>query len=260
MVVPLGLLVGSLPSVRLKFVTRVPAERRATEWFFLFMPYIYAFGTANIYWVPIASAGIFVIFWGLISISASSTPKKNEQILAFSMLVQIFVFFLFLGALQNPYRQPHSLLLNDTIGLIGKQKSILILSNSSAQYLDAARTITSQGNFVAGTPMLDLTGKSPGLVFALGGNSIGLPWILGGYSGSFNYALAGLRDVPCRTLLSAWLIIEPNDDTSIHSKILDSFGTNLEQDYELVGSLQTMIKTTQRIYKPSRTLQERLCI
>lgn len=60
--------------------------------------------------------------------------------------------------------------------------------------------------YVAGEPILDVTGDGPGLVYALGGRPVGVPWLIGGYAGSERVAMLVLSRVPIATLRQVWIL------------------------------------------------------
>jgi len=107
--------------------------------------------------------------------------------------------------------------------------------------------------------MIDLTGQSPGILYAVGAKSVGLPWILGGYRGSDIVAVNSLKMVPCAELGTAWLLTEPDGPRQISPSVVASFGANLATDFELVGTFKTAagaggyeIERQQQFLKPIR--------
>ena len=60
--------------------------------------------------------------------------------------------------------------------------------------------------YVAGEPILDVTGDGPGLVYALGGRPVGAAWLIGGYAGSERVAALVLKNVPVALLQRSWAI------------------------------------------------------
>ena len=87
--------------------------------------------------------------------------------------------------------------------------------------------------------MIDLTGQSPGILYAMGARNIGQAWTIGGYPGSEALAVAMLKKVTCKELAAAWLLAEPEGPRKISPEILLSFGANLVTDYETVNTFKT---------------------
>jgi hypothetical protein len=122
---------------------------------------------------------------------------------------------------------------------IGKSGSTLIISEGFGQYISEAIHVAKMAGFKEGTPMVDLTGQSPGILYALGASNIGTPWILGGYPGSDKFAVEALNRASCEDFSIAWLLTEANGPIKISSEILSSFGADLVKDFEIVGTVRT---------------------
>jgi hypothetical protein len=95
-------------------------------------------------------------------------------------------------------------------------------------YLHSLRQAAFSAGFSTGTPILDLTGRHPGTVFALGGAAPGLPWLIGGLPGSADMVRAALGRVSCQDLAKAWLLItvEENKVTANNVERLAKFGNS----------------------------------
>ncbi len=71
--------------------------------------------------------------------------------------------------------------------------------------------------YVAGEPILDVTGDGPGLVYALGGRPVGTAWLIGGYAGSERVAMLVLNSVPAATLRQAWVVSADDNPRALPS-------------------------------------------
>ena len=87
---------------------------------------------------------------------------------------------------ENPYRQPQPLRLNDSSVEINPKGSSIMLSSEYATYIYNARQIVKNAGFKIRTPVIDLTGQSPTLVYLINAENLGLAWGSGGHPGSFN--------------------------------------------------------------------------
>jgi hypothetical protein len=115
--------------------------------------------------------------------------------------------------------------------------------------------------------MIDLTGRSPGLLYGIGASSTGYPWIYGNYVNS-NFradalAIEILKGVTCDEIAAAWLLVEPNGPVSISPSILSNFGLNIDKDYQKLGSVLTTwslggfsVIHDQWVFKPIRDPQD----
>ena len=205
---------------------------------FLVMPYAYAFGTNNNYWVLAANAGIF---WILGSLVLFYRPTPDQTLVAIlpsiGLATQLVVVALIQAGIQTPYRQPQPLRDNDYKLEVGRPGSTLVVSKGFGQSLAGAILVARGSGFTSGTSMLDLTGVSPGILYAIHATSIGQPWTIGGYLGSDNFAEEMLKGVPCEVLASAWLLVEPNGPARISPRVLRGFGADLLTDFAVVGTV-----------------------
>jgi hypothetical protein len=230
---------------------------------FLMFPYAYAFGTGGNYWVLAANAGIFWVLAGLVFLSPiAPSGKLATLLLPLGLAVQLVTVALVQTGIETPYRQPQPLRDNDYKLEIGKPGSTLVLSKGFGQYFAETIDVTKQTGFKKGTPMIDLTGQSPGILYAMGASNIGQVWTIGGYPGSEAHAVAALSKVTCQELATAWLLSESEGPRKIAPEILLSFGSNMATDYEIVGTFKTAEGAggykevrVQQLLKPVRSVE-----
>jgi len=242
---------------------QISQAKTALSLTFLVFPHVYAFGTANNYWIAGSMAGIFWVLAGLVMIRPDRQSRNvTVMLLPLGIAVQLVTVALIQSAMQTPYRQPQPLADNDAMIEISFGNT-LMLSRGFAQYITEAKSVVKQAKFSKGTPMIDLTGQSPGLLYLIGANNIGQPWTVGGYSGSDALAVSMLNKVTCQDLAKSWLLIEPEGPLRIAPSTLLSFGANLEADYEVVGSFHTAEGAggfkevrQQEILKPIRPIED----
>jgi hypothetical protein len=89
------------------------------------------------------------------------------------------------------------------LGIRTDEKTVAALSNFF--------NLLKQGGFQPGTPMIDFTGHSPGLVYISQGRPIGTIWLLGNYSGSNRAAQFALGLASPDDLRRAWLLTSEDD-------------------------------------------------
>lgn len=225
---------------------------------FISIPYVYAIGTNRNYWVNGSWAGIFILLAFVTLLAPIARTRRNWAFaLPLALCTQMVAAVLLQTGLEQPPRQPQPLRLNDTITEIGPQRSRLVLSSGFASYITASVGIAQENGFRSGTPVIDLTGHSPGILFALGAKSIGQPWILGGWPGTFEFAKASLDQVSCDEVASAWLLLESNGPNSISTGLISALGPNFPAGYQKVGGWQTAkgaagfdSRRDQELYKP----------
>ncbi len=230
---------------------------------FLVLPFVYAFGTNNPYWANMLGAVIFCMIGALVLLTLIE-PLLVRMTLLVSIVIalQIVVVAAIYGAAASPYRLVEALWKNTTEVEIGRHGATLSLSSGLGEYLTRTRFLKDKAQFEAGTPMIDLSGRSPGLLYAIGARSVGLAWMMGGYPGSNALAMHVLIKTPCSDLARAWLLTEPSSPGKISSEVLTQFGASEQVDYEIVGDIQPPSglgghadRRTQFLLRPTRDYQ-----
>lgn len=233
-VFPMGLM--SFFILRQKIIYSLGEEKWAMALLFLTIPYIYAFGTNNNYWRASGDAAIFWVLMGIIFLRPLAKKKQGWIFtLPLVLTTQILSVVLLQTGLENPYRQLQPLRLNQTVISIGVEKSKLVLSEEYAKYLESAMQGSSKAGLEAGMPVIDMTGQSPTILYAIGAESIGQAWTIGGYPGSQKLAEAALARVPCEKLSSAWLLVEDGGPRSLSSDLLATYGATLFSDFQVAA-------------------------
>lgn len=255
--IPAGVALVGLSMLRLKDVSQIGWSQLLLCLTILAFPYAYAFGTGNNYWTPIGAACVFVVL-ASVAILGSLTREPNlvSMLLVAGLSLQTLVVILVSGALALPYRQPQPLHRNDTVMEVGRVGSKLILSEAHAGYLSTVFDVASRNGFQRGTPMIDLSGHSPGVLYALGADSIGVAWTLGGYPGTAKFVTRGLQGVPCEQLSVAWILSEPKGPRPVPRDVITNFGADMEDDYKIVGEMQSPEGHVQYLSKPTRNAQD----
>jgi hypothetical protein len=244
-----GLLIGAIPFAgiaaglllsRLQLLVHVTRAQWALASVFLTFPHVYAFGTNGNYWTAGAGAGIFWVLAGLALLGPiASISRLSVFLLPLGLAAQLVTVALIHTGMEAPYRQPDPLRENGYPLEIGKPGSTLVLSKGFGHYFAEAIDVASQAGFKKGTPIIDLTGQSPGILYAIGASNIGQAWTIGGYPGSNALAAAMLKKVSCEELSAAWLLVEPEGHRRIDPDILMSYGANMTTEFEVVGMFKT---------------------
>ncbi|WP_301235476.1 hypothetical protein [Pandoraea cepalis] len=204
------------------------------------LPHVAAFGTNNNYW---HSGATVAFFWGLAAVVAcaaiASVTQRYLMLLPFVFVMQICAAVVIDNAISSPYRQPQSLRLN-TASFEFPGGGRLVFAEDYRAYLTDAITQARSGGLTAGTPMIDLTGRSPGVLYALQTRMLGQPWLVGAYPGSDLLAMTSLDTVDCDDIGRAWLLDEPGGPRNLSVRsVLAHFGADPDRDYVRVGELMT---------------------
>lgn len=251
--VSIGVLFGRLQA--LKSISR---QQWAIAIILVFLPYIYAFGTNRNYWLNAHYAGIFWLLSGLVLLEPVIREHKSRiLLLPIALAVQVLTSALLLDGFEKPHRQPQPISLNSYNIELGPKNSILVLSQGYAEYIQRAISLSQKAGFSVDTPVIDLSGQSPGILFAIQAKNIGQAWMIGGYPGSLNRAVAAFDSVECKDIASSWLLLEPKGPRIIPHEFLMVLGLSFPDDYQLVSSWSTAEgaggyseKQDQFLYKP----------
>lgn len=203
----------------------------------LMLPYAYAFGTNNNYWSVSVHAAVFWVLAGLALLSPYARHlKKPIIVLHLAVVAQLITVLLVGNSMAQPYRGFQPLIKNETELTFGSRDSSLLLAKNQAYYLEQAKALSATAGFAKNSPMIDLTGRSPGVLYVMGADNIGRAWMIGGYPGSDALADASLMNIPCARLAEAWLLVEKAGKQSLSTSVLEKFGASLD-DYEVAGVL-----------------------
>lgn len=260
--IPLAAMLAGFSIDRFNWFSKISRTQWPLVLMLLVFPFGYAFGTSNEMLVNSALAAIFWVLAGFIFlIPFSSNQNSPALLLPLAFVVQMIAVILINSGMENPYRQHQSLRTNNFNLDIGKSGSSLVLSQGFGQYVAEAVDTANQAGFKHGMPMIDLTGQSPGLLYAMGASNIGQAWTVGGYPGSDALAVMMLKNVMCQELASAWLLAEPEGPIKISPEILMSFGANIATDFISVGRFMTAEGAggyskvrVQHLLKPTRSV------
>ncbi len=206
------------------------------KFLFLFgLPAVYVYGTGSNYWM---AAGPAAIFWSASSCAlAIHLPQlmRGPVIFIITGLSICFTISTLNSGFSSPYRQPS---IHGSKSEIIINGSKLFLSSEFYNYYYSAQKTLYENGFEAGLGIIDLTGHSPGLIFATSAKSLGQAWMIGGYKGSNIIAAKSIALTNCNLLKNAWLLYEPKGPRKISRAVLTAFGANFDKDYAEVGRIR----------------------
>ena len=232
--IPMG---GLIVLIVAKTNFSVKKEKFTLGIFIFALSFAYAFGTDRPYWLNAEGASVFWVLGGIVFASAiqieNSVWRQVIPVCSFSIaLTTLFIF----SSLEFPMRQTQALRLNTEVISIGKEGHTLRMSKDFASYISELRSLAYNAGFIAGTPIIDLTGSSPGVVYALNAKAPGSAWLLGGYQGSEAFAAASLDLATCADLAKAWVLTAPSGQANLPNSILSRYGLDLQSDFDDLGS------------------------
>ena len=236
--VMLAALVALLTIGRLKALTNITLAQWVMAVVLIVTPHMYAFGTNGNYWNTAGYAAIFWLLAGLTLVGPLIRQKASLfPLLPATLATQAMVATMLQTGLEQPYRQPQLLKLNTSTQSVNGSK--LQLSEGYALYFFSAIQAARTAGLEPGTPMIDLSGQSPGILYALGAQNIGQAWLVGGYPGSLKRASEALSLVDCQTLAVSWVLWEPDGPRSLPTETLLQQGARFPDDYRQVGTWHT---------------------
>lgn len=178
---------------------------------FAMFPYALAFGTNNNNWFQSSLGCAFWLFAALPLVGRFSlcSPRHASALVPLLSAAQLIVAVLLSVSMTHPYRQGEALRDQLQIAHIGPGHAPIAMSVDVARYLDTLRQTAISAGLAEQDPVIDLTGRMPGALFALDTTAVGDAWIVGGYPGSAAMARSALGTVPCDVLARAWVLAEP---------------------------------------------------
>ena len=221
----------------------------------LLMPVAYAFGSSNLI-TGAASTGIGPVFAAiLVGLTVLTRATGSRWVTSLGLAGLSVVGASVVATAGNaPYR------LNSDLGgqvidtEIGSPPTRLRLDAASNGFFVEMSRIAAVCEFTPGEEVIDLTGRSPGIVFALGGLSPGAAWYPGGRPGSHDAATYFLSFVPDERKRQAWLLVSPGFRLVIEPEsVLQQFGVAFPEDFELCGSASwPLLRNQIQLWRPVR--------
>ena len=219
---------------------------------FFVVPLGATFGTNNNGWHAVSRAAAFWVIAAIVLAVTADSGRRRATLPFFAVAMAFSVLTLALSVV-NPYRQ-ESLLRAHTEAPIGPKGVSLNVVESSAQRFADLRALIgpSPGGLQRG--VVDLTGESPGLIYASDARALGQPWIPGAYSGSFEVAKIALKDTRCSDLQHAAILVAPDGRRKINRGVLATVGLKLDRDFTLAGTVSTGPGSVQ-VFLPKPTIR-----
>ena len=208
--------------------------------FILMLAFATAFGSTNLLvrqmsfgFVFLAAATMLAAFW----IDQHIGRKILGSIIP--ILVSISVLHVMMVGIKHPYRLPSKISDQVIECSFYNSNGSLKVDSPTAEYINGLKRIAQKSGWQPGTPLIDLTGGSPGATLILGGRTMGTPWLLGGYPGSTEFAKKVIEKVPVAVQKAAWVLTAPQGKRSLPGKLLVEIGLKFPEEYISVGKVKT---------------------
>ena len=223
------------------------------------LPHAWIFGSNTDYW---RGASLLFVLWfaGAVVILGTHLDRRSTAPVVAALPMILVAAAVTAAVLTTPYRQVVPLFAQETPTRVGPSGTLL-LAPDFAKAIKGFRHEASRAGFTPGTPIVDLSGEMPALIYALEGAAAGAPWIIGGYPGSNAVARRTLARTSCATLARAWLVQERGGTRAVDPAVLSTAGATLD-DWEPVATetITTVPATSRRItlQAPSGRYADRL--
>lgn len=224
-------------------MTRLPALAREEGWRGLALalvlalfPVAYAAGTGNNYWFLAADAAALWVAAALALAAGVLEPVVRMRIAAaLGLATVLFAALMARIGLDHPYRQPAPIPSQNEWVAFGPRGRALALDRTGADYVRALREGARAAGMAAGAPAIDLTGRHPGAVFAVGATAPGVAWLISGYPASGARAARIIGAIPCAVLARAFVLDGPGAPLRLPPETLRGSGLDPEADYRLAA-------------------------
>lgn len=230
---------------------RVVMQPVAFGAFCLMVSYSVSFGTNASIILHMSLSSVFaVLFMIRLALGAEHLFGQKHALAAVSLVISVAVLSNVQASLIQHYRSPEPIFsMAERVDIAGL--GAVRLDVATAQYLRDLRAAAESHGFIPGTPLIDLTGGTPGAAVILQAKAPVMPWIVGGYSGSETVSRFLLGQMSPSDTAHAWILTAPGGTRSLSSDVLDGIGRVLEADYQPVATLTTGHRAeTQILWRP----------
>jgi hypothetical protein len=222
----------------------------------IFAPIAIAYGTNTGILKSAPRAGEFWVVAIALVIIIAAPPKIRLLLLYFTVAVSACgVLMVLVHAIQKPYRINGPLWQQTEWISSATHERVVKVDPATADYFRTLLTGARSAGLQVGTPIIDLSGMGPTIIYMLGGEPVGLAWINGGYPGSRNLALHALSTVLSADLRRAWILTSPEGHGHLTTDILNDIGLKFPDNYEEVARAQTSFMSSEHILWRPRSAQ-----
>ena len=207
----------------------------------LSLAFIFVFGTINRYHSQSAMAAYFFVLGAAVVTLAFRDVRGCERAARAiaALLLLLTAARVGWGSLL-PYRQDAPVwAMREAVALPAASAQPLLVSESMARYVRDLRALAAAAGYQPGMPIIDLTGRTPGAVYALAGRAPVFPWLLSTYEGSNPAAAYVLSLWPTEALREAWVLAVHEDadqSDALSSAILRGLGLPFPEGYTPAGA------------------------
>ncbi|MDR1655982.1 MAG: hypothetical protein LBT47_00285 [Deltaproteobacteria bacterium] len=200
----------------------------------------YGLGSNNSFFLTVSLASFFILLalTGLVG-SLSNPGNYHFRVTALVSITVLLSAGVVITAWGHPYRQPPKLWSYSVMAPVRNGGRPLFFTPMVGRYLLTLHQLAASSGLAAGTPMVDLTGRAPGVLYAVQGYTPGAFWLNSLNPGANQYAHYMLAKIPCSQLVSSWVLWEKIPPIRpLDPAVLAPSGINFPDDFESVGSVR----------------------
>ena len=211
------------------------------------LPLAYVVGTNGNYWISQGRAGVFWFVAVVLLTRHRAVARRIVTVTTAALVLMVAVAGLGYAYRYEPVTRAWSHPASTKVAVVSPEGARLRVTAQDAETSRALARLARQ-HHLAGVPILDVTGASPGYIRQLGGTPVASSWLLGGYPGSLDAALAAVRAENPQRLREAWVLDAPDSPRRI-AGLLPALGRPLE-DYEVVATFRHHLGYNVRLLRP----------
>jgi hypothetical protein len=199
----------------------------------LLFPFIYGFGSNNPFPLSASLASSFFVAAFLVIESARYAPGRIRILVGASIMCQMMALAGLAASWRVPYRQPTPLWTMKDEAPIRVGESTLRLPPDQARLIGTIHRLAEITDLRPGTPIIDMSGRYPGAIYAASGRTFINPFLVAGYDWSNSAAQAILGRYPCNVIGEAWILVTEKPIFSpLDPTILSGIGIEPNSSYE----------------------------
>ena len=254
-IAPLGLLVllfglwavgrGAISNRRVDRGAPASPDRRTLGVLALFLaclPYAEAVGSNSPFTGAMSQAALFWMLATLVGLRMAAAPRENAKVKPGEDQFQWNAVVVLLVALAVTSVSMATVLTNGGSGasLIAASEPVRVaggtlwLPAAEAAVARELNSVAQSAGLRRSTPVVDLTGISPGYAFQLGGRPLGRESFMGVFPGAPDAAAYALAQHTCQDRAEMWVLWAADNPSDVSTKV-DLGGRLLPGSYEEVG-------------------------
>lgn len=217
-------------------------------------PISYSFGTNNPVVLHMTTAGVFWIGAAVLVAMLLSANLTLSALRVISLSVGTATLGFLIGVMASPGPIGNPIWQQVVPITLGPQNAVLRVDAPTAEYLAAMRRAAVANGFVSDTPIIDLSGVGPGLIFLLNGRASGVPWLANNSADTRAFSTAVLQTVSHAELDRSWVLTAPEVNIEMYGTLLRSIGLNFPDGYIKVAQVRRSdLGWSQALWRPRTT-------